>query len=133
VSIRIQPPPQSAAATAATDETKAKDDAAKVARDFEAILVRQMLSSTKVAGKGGGYADMAVEALAASIASAGGLGMSHAIEQAISAAQHGARSASAPTPADSGAPRPAADPTGPKKGEPAASSPARIRRSDEQE
>ena len=133
MSIRIQAPPQGAAATAAADETKAKDDAAKVARDFEAILVRQMLSSTKVAGKGGGYADMAVEALAASIASAGGLGMSHAIEQAISAAQQGVRSAPAPTPTDSGAPRPAAEPTGTKKGEPTASSPARIRRSDEQE
>lgn len=138
MSIRIQVPPQSAVATAtaAGNETKAKDDAAKVARDFEAILVRQMLSSTKVAGKGGGYADMAVEALAASIASAGGLGMSHAIEQAISAAQRGARSMHsrpAPTPTDNGAPRPAADPTGTKKGEHTASSPARIRRSEEQE
>ncbi len=133
MSIRIQAPPQGAAATAAADETKAKDDAAKVARDFEAILVRQMLSSTKVAGKGGGYSDMAVEALAASIASAGGLGMSHAIEQAISAAQHGARGAPAPTPTASGAPRPAAAPTGTEKGVHTASSPARIRRSEEQE
>lgn len=133
MSVRIQAPPQSATATAAAGETKAKDDAAKVARDFEAILVRQMLASTKVAGKGGGYADMAVEALAASIASAGGLGMSHAIERAISAAQHGARSAPVPTPTDSGAPPLAVDPTGPKESAPAASSPARIRRSEEQE
>ncbi|MBX3209335.1 MAG: hypothetical protein KF764_30155 [Labilithrix sp.] len=87
MSFRIQAP--APAAPAPGSETKAAEDVAKVGRDFEAILVRQMLSSTKVAGKGGGYADMAVEALASSISAAGGLGMGRAIEQAISAAHHG--------------------------------------------
>ncbi|MBX3196722.1 MAG: hypothetical protein KF894_01095 [Labilithrix sp.] len=88
MSFRIQAP--AAAPATRADETKAKEDAAKVGRDFEAILVRQMLSSTKVAGKEGGYADMAIESLATSISAAGGLGMGRAIEQAISAAQRGA-------------------------------------------
>jgi Rod binding domain-containing protein len=87
MSIRIlHTPSHEAQAVATGHKTKAEEDAAKVGRDFEAILVRQMLASTKVAGKGGGYADMAVEALASSITAAGGLGMGHAIEQALSAA-----------------------------------------------
>lgn len=95
MSFRIQSPPLSTGAPGGVDgETagaKAKDDAAKVGRDFEAIFVRQMLTSTKVAGKSGGYADMAVEALASSITAAGGLGMGRAIEQALAphtGAQH---------------------------------------------
>ena len=97
MSFRIQSPPQSvvqdleAEKAGKADGTKAKDDAAKVGRDFEAIFVRQMLASTKIAGKNGGYADMAVEALASSITAAGGLGMGRAIEQALSShtgAQH---------------------------------------------
>lgn len=67
---------------------KAKEEAAKVGRDFEAILVRQMLTQTKVAGKAGGYADMAVEALASSISAAGGLGMSQAIAAALGPHAH---------------------------------------------
>ena len=97
MSFRIQSPPQNAHAAPADlepgkpEDTKAKDDTAKVGREFEAIFVRQMLTSTKVAGKSGGYADMAVEALASSITAAGGLGMGRAIEQALSShtvAQH---------------------------------------------
>ena len=92
MSFRIQSPPQGAPAAPAAiedleagkpEDTKAKDDTAKVGREFEAIFVRQMLTSTKVAGKSGGYADMAVEALASSITAAGGLGMGRAIEQAL--------------------------------------------------
>lgn len=89
MSIRIQTPPLPAAVqssqTEGSPESKAKGDIAKVGREFEAIFVRQMLASTKVAGKGGGYADMAVEALASSITAAGGLGMGRAIEQALGA------------------------------------------------
>jgi len=62
----------------------------KVARDFEAILVRQLLGQAKVAG-GGGYADMAVESLASSVTQAGGLGLSRALEDALCAHRpHGA-------------------------------------------
>lgn len=83
-SFRIQAPPLHVAATEkpTTDESK-KAEYAKVGRDFEAILVRQMLTQAKVAGKSGGYADMAVESLATSITVAGGLGMGRAIEDAL--------------------------------------------------
>ena len=92
MSVKIQTPPTAGAVTGATTtaaaissegaEKKAHEDAAKVGRDFEAILVRQMLGQAKVAGKGG-YADMAVESLAASVTQAGGLGMGRAIEEAL--------------------------------------------------
>ena len=74
---------------------KAKADAAKAGRDFEAILLRQMLGTSKVAGKGG-YSDMAVESLATSITAAGGLGMGRALEDALSA--HTAHTAAPPLP-----------------------------------
>jgi Rod binding domain-containing protein len=73
-----------AAAEGADAGDKRSADAAKAGRDFEAILVRQMLSSTRVAGKGG-YGDMAIEALATAVTSAGGLGMGRTLEQALSA------------------------------------------------
>ena len=75
---------------AAPSVTKAgappKKDKAKEIRDaadaFEAILLRQMLASAKVAGKGS-YSDMGTEALAGAVSKAGGLGLGRAIEQAI--------------------------------------------------
>jgi Rod binding domain-containing protein len=82
-------PSSKADATSSVKGTQdASENAKKVGRDFEAILVRQMLSSTHVAGRGGGYSDMAVESLASSISAAGGLGMSRIIEQALSRASH---------------------------------------------
>lgn len=90
MSFKIQSPPNpirfealGKTETAASPEAKAKEDAKRVGREFEAILVRQMLSTTKIAGKGGGYGDMAVESLANAITAAGGLGMGRAIEDAI--------------------------------------------------
>ena len=69
---------------------KAKADAEKVGRDFEAILVRQMLSKANVAGKGG-YSDMAIEGLATSITSAGGLGLGKVISEQLQAHDHAAK------------------------------------------
>lgn len=83
MSIKIETPPATHRAAPST-AAKSQEDAAKVGHDFEAILVRQMLSHMKIAGKGGGYADMAVEALATSISQAGGLGMGRIIERALS-------------------------------------------------
>lgn len=91
---------------AASPEAKAQEDAKKVGREFEAILVRQMLSTTKIAGKGGGYGDMAIESLANAVTSAGGLGMGRAIEDAINQT----RAAHAPKASD-----PKAEPAPPKK------------------
>ncbi|MGA7122849.1 MAG: hypothetical protein WBY94_22300 [Polyangiaceae bacterium] len=58
------------------------------AGEFESLLVKQMLKSAKIGGGGGaekpgGYADMAVDALASAIEKGGGLGLAHRIEQAI--------------------------------------------------
>ncbi len=72
-------------ATKAEPAAKAKETSADIkqaAAAFEAILVRQMLASASVAGKGS-YADMGVEALSTAVTQGGGLGLGHAIEQAI--------------------------------------------------
>jgi hypothetical protein len=79
--------------TAAKPEEDKARKAAEAGRGFEAILVRQMLASANVAGKSG-YADMAVEAIADAVTSAGGLGLGRAIEDALSA--HGLHAARAP-------------------------------------
>ena len=67
--MKIAAPMQVAPAdpTEAAKAAKKDEEIKKVGRDFEAIFVRQMLSQTKIAGKGG-YADMAVESLSTSIA-----------------------------------------------------------------
>ena len=61
-------------------ETKQSEDAKKVGKDFEAILVRQLLSNSHVGGKGA-YGDMAVEALSSAVTAGGGLGLGRVIEQ----------------------------------------------------
>lgn len=83
--VKIAPSPVVAPAEAKPGK---REDADKVGREFEAILVRQMLSSTHVAGKEGGYADMGVEALATSIGAAGGLGLGRAIADTLAGAAH---------------------------------------------
>jgi len=54
-------------------------------RDFESLLIKQLLSAAKVGGdsKGSGYADMAVDALATGIEKGGGLGLARRIEETI--------------------------------------------------
>lgn len=85
----------SESSSAASSATKAgappKKDKSKEIREaadaFEAILLRQMLASAKVAGKGS-YSDMGTEALAGAVSKAGGLGLGRAIEQAIGQSHH---------------------------------------------
>ncbi len=56
----------------------------KAAADFESVLLRQLLKASKVGGEAkGGYADMAVDALADGIERGGGLGLGHCIERAL--------------------------------------------------
>jgi Rod binding domain-containing protein len=93
MSVRVASPPIATAialdkAAAPAKAAKAKEDVKKVGRDFEAILVRQMLTSCKVAGKSGGYADMAVEALASAVTAGGGLGLGRAIEASLTPHDH---------------------------------------------
>ncbi len=60
----------------------------KVAKEFETLLVHQLLDAAKIAGSGtgtsGGYMGMAVDALASGVSDAGGLGLSKQIEAALS-------------------------------------------------
>jgi Rod binding domain-containing protein len=69
---------------------KAKEKAAlaKVAKEFEGVLLKQILEASKPLGhSGGGYAAMAVDALASGIQAGGGIGLADTIERALSA-QH---------------------------------------------
>lgn len=81
-------PMPAAKADAATKKAKDTADIKQAAAAFEAILVRQMLGSAKVAGKGN-YSDMGVEALSTAVSQGGGLGLGRAIEQAIGAEHPG--------------------------------------------
>jgi Rod binding domain-containing protein len=57
----------------------------KAAGEFESLFVKQLLKEAKIGGdqKSGGYADMAVDALATGIQRGGGLGLAKRIEQAM--------------------------------------------------
>ena len=93
----IGPPRAPKADTAAQDKaTKTAAEMKQAAAAFEAILVRQMLASAQVAGKGS-YADMGVEALSTAVQQGGGLGLGHAIERAIGAAHPGPKDAKTPS------------------------------------
>ena len=92
----IGPMPASKAESATKDTAKAAAEMKQAAAAFEAILVRQMLASAQVAGKGS-YADMGVEALSTAVQQGGGLGLGHAIERAIGAAHPGPKDATPPS------------------------------------
>jgi Rod binding domain-containing protein len=64
-----------------------------VAKEFESILVRQLLEASKMGGDGhdGGYMAMAVDALASGVSQAGGLGLAQQIEEALSRGHGGAK------------------------------------------
>lgn len=70
-----------------SEKVEVPKDVKDAAAAFEGILVRQMLASASVGGKGS-YSDMGVEALSTAVTSGGGLGLGHAIEQAVAAAHH---------------------------------------------
>lgn len=69
-----------AARTKKQHETEA--DIKKAAAGFEQILVKQMLATAKVGGKGE-YADMGVDAVSTAVTQGGGLGLGNAIERSI--------------------------------------------------
>jgi Rod binding domain-containing protein len=59
----------------------------KMALEFEAVFVRQLLSAAKLGGHGkkeDGYDGMAVDALATGVTRGGGLGLARQIEEALS-------------------------------------------------
>ncbi|MBX3228854.1 MAG: hypothetical protein KIT84_42015 [Labilithrix sp.] len=87
MSFKVQAPPlaQNVQQTKDTSDAKKAEDAKKVGRDFEAILVRQMLSNVHVGGKGG-YGDMASEAFASAVTAGGGLGFGRMIADQLAKA-----------------------------------------------
>jgi Rod binding domain-containing protein len=60
----------------------------RVARDFESIFVRQLLSAAKFGEDGGkaGFGSMVVDALATSVTEGGGIGLAQRIAEALDAA-----------------------------------------------
>ena len=58
-------------------------DLHRVAAEFEAMLLRQLLSASKVGSDAGGYSEMAVDALATGISQAGGIGLTRHLEAAL--------------------------------------------------
>ena len=73
-----------ATTAAPTARTGPAGDLQKVASEFEAMLLRQLLTSAKMGGEGG-YSSMAVDALASGITRAGGIGLAHELETALGA------------------------------------------------
>lgn len=60
------------------------EDVKRLASEFEAMLLRQLLSAAKMGEGQGGYGDMAVESMADGISRAGGVGLARQIERALS-------------------------------------------------
>ena len=90
-------PVETAKAGKTKKEKETEADIKKAAAGFEQILVKQMLATAKVAGKGE-YADMGVDAVSTAVSSGGGLGLGQAIERSIGHHDHPAAPAVA-TPA----------------------------------
>jgi Rod binding domain-containing protein len=65
----------------------------QAARQFEAVLVRQMLNSAGFGGEGkeGAYAGMIVDALADGVTAGRGLGLAQKVADALARASHGQR------------------------------------------
>ncbi|MDB4942423.1 MAG: hypothetical protein JWP97_1957 [Labilithrix sp.] len=82
------PAAKEVAEAAKTKKQKETDaDIKKAAAGFEQILVKQMLATAKVAGKGE-YADMGVDAVSTAVSSGGGLGLGQAIVRSLGHADH---------------------------------------------
>lgn len=73
-----------ASPTAPTDAARAPEsDLHRVASEFEAMLLRQLLHTAKMGGAAGSYGDMAVDALATGISQAGGIGLTRQLEAVL--------------------------------------------------
>jgi Rod binding domain-containing protein len=81
--IAADPSPISASGTREPSSPAAKKEAqiAKVAKEFEAVLVRQVLTAAKAAGEASSsqYGGMAIDALADGIMHGGGLGLARSL------------------------------------------------------
>ncbi len=83
---------KAAAATKSDDAAKTK----KMAEEFEAMFLRQILTQAKIGGAsksgsssgGDGYQSMSVDALATTISKNGGMGLAKQIEDMVGHAEH---------------------------------------------
>lgn len=76
-----------AAGAGAPEKTAKSEKVAELAREFEALLLRQLLASAKVCGatdRQDAYAGMASDALADALARGGGTGLAGELERALS-------------------------------------------------
>jgi len=70
--------------TVERDVHPAKPDATRAqAQQFEGVFVRQILETSHLAAAGGGYASLAIDALAGAIEAGGGLGLADLITRAL--------------------------------------------------
>lgn len=74
--------PMATPATAATPRTT-PSDLHRVASEFEAMLLRQLLHTAKMGSAAGSYGDMAVDALATGVSQAGGIGLTRQLEAVL--------------------------------------------------
>lgn len=85
--------PTATPASAATPHATTPSDLHRVASEFEAMLLRQLLHTAKMGSAAGSYGDMAVDALATGVSQAGGIGLTRQLE-AVLAGQIGRIAAS---------------------------------------
>jgi Rod binding domain-containing protein len=108
--IAASPSPVAADGTRDASSPAAKKEAqiSKVAKEFEAVLVRQLLTASKAAGEASSsqYGGMAIDALADGIMHGGGLGLARSLVLELSDVARRAelRNASPSTPTASAAP-----------------------------
>ena len=69
-------------------ESKQSEKLAHVAKEFEAVMLRQLLAANKIAGKSSetGYGSMAVDGLASGIVNGGGLGLARQLQESLARA-----------------------------------------------
>jgi peptidoglycan hydrolase FlgJ len=108
----VMPPPTSSSAASAPAHASpagVKPEVARAAREFEAIFLRQILTSLEKSGHMGGtastgsdvYGSMMVGALADAVANAGGVGLAKYVTTALA---HTPTAAAAPTTEGAGLP-----------------------------
>jgi Rod binding domain-containing protein len=78
------------AGTAKSEEPKSAHKIREVAREFEAMLVRQMLTSANIGGKDkdSPYAGMMVDAIAKGVTAGRGLGIAQHVADALAHESH---------------------------------------------
>lgn len=83
MSIPISPVGLTGPASTSGPTRTAPSDLHRVASEFEAMLLRQLLHTAKMGNGAGSYGEMAVDALASGISDAGGIGLTRQLEAVL--------------------------------------------------